>query len=341
MGNSSSYSKAGAVQFYLQGSKHFGRAGFQANSLRFNAADDSADLSGQHIIVTGANRGLGRSMALELSRRRATLHLVCRSREKGEAVLAELRAAGGSAESSLHIVDLTLASEVKRFAAEFEAQRLPLSALILNAGFIAKEHSLTSEGLEPSWATAALQSFLLTGLLLPALARGAAAAPAGRSPGARVVHVSSGGGLTVRLDVADPQALQRAAAFDGALQYAHAKRAQMMLAARWAPLAAAKGIGSYSMHPGWADTPGVQESLPEFRQARVDTLRSEQQGADTAVWLAAAPVLPAGSSGQLFFDRAPAKQHFFMAGTASSAQEEQQLWESCEKASGWAWKGFA
>ena len=43
------------------------------------------------------------------------------------------------------------------------------------------------------------------------------------------------------------------------------------------------------MHPGWADTPGVQESLPGFRRVMHPLLRSAEQGADTMAWLAGAP----------------------------------------------------
>ena len=41
------------------------------------------------------------------------------------------------------------------------------------------------------------------------------------------------------------------------------------------------------MHPGWADTPGIQTSLPAFARVMRPLLRSPDQGADTAVWLAA------------------------------------------------------
>jgi dehydrogenase/reductase SDR family protein 12 len=37
---------------------------------------------------------------------------------------------------------------------------------------------------------------------------------------------------------------------------------QVALTERWSEKCSNKGVGFYSMHPGWADTPGVSKSLP-------------------------------------------------------------------------------
>ena len=62
------------------------------------------------------------------------------------------------------------------------------------------------------------------------------------------------------------------------------------------------GISCNAMHPGWADTPGVEHALPAFHKITRRILRTPEQGADTIVWLAAAS--EAGEiSGKLFLDR--------------------------------------
>ncbi len=53
------------------------------------------------------------------------------------------------------------------------------------------------------------------------------------------------------------------------------------------------------MHPGWADTPGVQDSLPGFQRLTRPILRTPEQGADTLVWLTATEV----PSGGFWLDR--------------------------------------
>ena len=45
-------------------------------------------------------------------------------------------------------------------------------------------------------------------------------------------------------------------------------------------------VNFYSMHPGWADTPAVQNSMPDFYERMKNKFRSPAEGADTVVWLA-------------------------------------------------------
>jgi dehydrogenase/reductase SDR family protein 12 len=339
MGNapSTGYSLVATSQWLLEGTRHYGRRGFEHASRTFVPLTPCPGLT---VMVTGANSGLGKQAALDLAALDAEVHLVCRSQARGEEALAELKLKTQRASGlHLHIVDLSSVAEVKAFGERWNALNLPLHALINNAGFIAPAYALTPEGLEGSWATALCQSYLLSGLLLPSLLRaGSSPAGAARSPPSRVINVSSGGGLTVRCDVKGLHtASARAAKFDGTLQYAHSKRAQMLLSELWAARLPAQQVAVVSMHPGWADTPGVRTSLPDFRERNQATLRTEAQGADTAVWLAAAPTLPSwpAANGQLFFDRALAQQHFPMAGTASTPEEKQQLWEGCAEACKW------
>lgn len=42
---------------------------------------------------------------------------------------------------------------------------------------------------------------------------------------------------------------------------------QVALTEKWAEIYKNKGIGFYSMHPGWADTPGVATSMPGFSKS--------------------------------------------------------------------------
>jgi hypothetical protein len=83
------------------------------------------------------------------------------------------------------------------------------------------------------------------------------------------------------------------------------------------------------MHPGWSDTPGVATALPGFRDRMGDALRSQAQGADTIVWLAAAPEA-AVVTGRFWFDRAPVREDLWGAGTAVDAAQEAALWSLCE-----------
>ena len=59
-----------------------------------------------------------------------------------------------------------------------------------------------------------------------------------------------------------------------------------------------------AVHPGWAKTPGVSESLPTFDKLLGPLLRTPQEGVETLVWLS---TLPEGEpeSGLLWLDRQP------------------------------------
>jgi NAD(P)-dependent dehydrogenase (short-subunit alcohol dehydrogenase family) len=62
---------------------------------------------------------------------------------------------------------------------------------------------------------------------------------------------------------------------------------QVVLANAWAERLAATDVHVASMHPGWADTPGVAADLPTFQKVTRPLLRDTADGADTAVWLVA------------------------------------------------------
>jgi dehydrogenase/reductase SDR family member 12 len=58
------------------------------------------------------------------------------------------------------------------------------------------------------------------------------------------------------------------------------------------------------MHPGWADTMGVQQWMPVFRAVTRPFIRTPEQGADTIVGLGSAPEA-IQSTGWLWQDRRP------------------------------------
>ena len=135
---------------------------------------------------------------------------------------------------------------------------------------------------------------------------------------------------TQKLDVDDLQFEHKP--FNGVVAYAQAKRAQVILTELWAEKLAGSGVTVNAMHPGWADTPGVQTSLPTFRRLAKGSLRTPEQGADTILWLAVTRAV-AGETAKFWFDRRARGTHL-LPRTQSSAHDRQRLWDECVRLSG-------
>ena len=98
----------------------------------------------------------------------------------------------------------------------------------------------------------------------------------------------------------------------------------MILTEEWARSWLEDGIVVNAMHPGWADTPGIESSLSTFYRTTRCLLRSPQEGADTAIWLAAAT--EAGKiSGKFWLDREQHPSHIFRRTRETPAERAQLL----------------
>ena len=82
------------------------------------SVDDIPDLTGRVIIVTGANRGVGRETAKALLLHNGRVYLACRSQEAGEKTIAELKEETGK-EGLFLKLDLANLKSVKSAAEEF------------------------------------------------------------------------------------------------------------------------------------------------------------------------------------------------------------------------------
>ena len=90
------------------------------------------DLSGQVALVTGGGRGIGRSIALALSKAGARLFLTARSGRELESVAAEIRAGGG--EADFLAADLCRAEGVEEVFGALRRRYAALDVLVNNAG---------------------------------------------------------------------------------------------------------------------------------------------------------------------------------------------------------------
>ncbi|XP_032941548.1 dehydrogenase/reductase SDR family member 12 isoform X3 [Catharus ustulatus] len=106
-------------------------------------------------------------------------------------------------------------------------------------------------------------------------------------------------------------------------------RQQVVMTEQWAK--AHRNIHFSVMHPGWADTPAVRSSMPDFYERMKNSLRTDTQGADTVLWLAVSAEATKLPSGLFFQDRQPVPTHLPLAYTHSPPEDEEKLMEVLEE----------
>ena len=133
------------------------------------------DFSGQTIIVTGSNTGLGLEAARHLSRLNADLLILAvRDQAKGEVAKQSILASTGRADTSIEVWDLDMQSyeSIKSFCAR--VSKLPrIDAVLENAGIMTKYFKIVA-GYESTITTNVIGTFLLALGLLPKLRQSAA-----------------------------------------------------------------------------------------------------------------------------------------------------------------------
>jgi NAD(P)-dependent dehydrogenase (short-subunit alcohol dehydrogenase family) len=277
---------------------------------------EDLSMHGRVAAVTGATSGLGEVTATALAMMGARVVLIARDREKAETARRRITSTTGNEDLVVYLGDLSDLSAVRRIVEEIRAREPGLDVLINNAGSLLSERRTSVDGYELTFATMVLGPFVLTRGLLPLLEQ---------SDDARVITVTSGGMYAQALHLDDLQ-MQREP-YRGTVAYARAKRAQVVLTRLWAAQQGGTTVVAHAMHPGWADTPGIEASLPRFHRLIGPLLRTPAQGADTIVWLAAAPEA-GGSTGKLWLDRRP-RAFDRLARTRVSAKDARRLWDAC------------
>ena len=281
----------------------------------------SFDLRGKTVVITGPTSGLGEQVARQLALTGANLVLVARNEEKCARVIAEITPLCTGNTPVFVRAEMGDLESVRSACAAIQQQFTHIDVLIHNAGALLNTRQESPQGIEQTIASHVVGPFLMTTLLLPLM------------NGGRVVTVSSGGMYSSGLPAFDKgESLEMPAhKYGGSKQYAIAKRAQVTLTEMWA--ARVPQTEFVSMHPGWADTPGVQESIPGFRRVTAPILRTASEGADTIAWLAAVSPLP-GRNGTFWSDREIRPTHKTPQSKKLDTEvNRQSLWQQVEQMS--------
>lgn len=304
--------------WFAKGMKEYTKSGYESASKAFIAGDLDVDCRGKSYMITGGNSGIGKCMAHAIAKRGGEVHLVCRNTDSAQQARDEIVRDTGNENIHVHRLDLSQPKEVVQFGKTFTESHSSLHVLINNAGCMVNTREVDTNGLEKNFATNTLGTHLLTSALVPLLSQ---------SEQPRVIIVTSGGMLTQKLAIDDLQSANMKP-FDGTMVYAQNKRQQVVMTEHYARRY--PSIHFSTMHPGWADTPAVRMSMPDFYEKMKNRLRTAEQGADTAVWLAVSDAALRHPSGLFFQDRAPVSTHLPLSWSRASAEQEKTFMSQLE-----------
>lgn len=273
------------------------------------------DLLGRVCVVTGATRGLGLATATALAGMGATVVLLGRDGQRGEAATQRVReAAAPGARVSFVPLDLASFVSVCAAAAEIAATHEAIDVLVNNAGIHLRSRAESQDGFEMTWAVNHLGPFLFTNQLLPQLRA---------AESARIVTVTSRFAMLGRVH---PIEIGTPRASSGLRAYCDTKLANMLFTIELARRLEGSGVTANCVHPGVVATDLMREWPRWIRLTWEWSLRGADDGASPIVRLAASSLV-AGVSG-----------HYFVRGRRASFPRRardpvvaRELWEESER----------
>ncbi len=246
------------------------------------------DLTGRHVLVTGASTGLGEETTRALVAHGARVTMAVRDVAKGRGAADRVRAAVPDASLDLRELDLASLASVHAFAAGFRADHDRLDALVNNAGVMACPRASTADGFELQIGTNHLGHFVLATGLWDLIGEGG-----------RVVALSSAGHRFGDVDLDDPN-FERSE-YEPWVAYGRSKTANALFGVEADRRLRERGAHAYSLHPG-----GIMTELGRhLTEETLGTLSASMpagapmewktvpQGAATTVWALTAPELEA------------------------------------------------
>ena len=221
------------------------------------------------VLVTGANAGLGRECARQLSLRDGIekIYLGCRSVEKAQRAKEALEATTGKSVFEVLLIDVSNLNSVR---AALERLQEPLDALVMNAGGSGGENSidLTDEGVTRKFAVNVLGHALLLEELLKTKRLGQVAIYAGSETARGVPKVGAKRPMLKTTSVEEIASIIDGSFFDDAqdpsVQYAYVK----YVAALWMSSMARKytDVRIVTVSPGGTSGTNAGEFMPPVKK---------------------------------------------------------------------------
>ncbi|CAE6380524.1 unnamed protein product [Rhizoctonia solani] len=254
------------------------------------------DLTGQVIIVTGGNAGVGKETCKALLNKNAKVYLAARSKSRADDAIEWLKAeTNGKAPIFLEL-DLGNLDSIRKAAEEFKSKEQELHILFNNAGvMVPPVEQRTSDGYDLQFGTNVLGHYFFTTLLLPTLIHTAKNSPLAHGH-ARVINTSSSAvyfvpksGITWETLGTDASSIAACKELGTNALYAQSKLGNVLFSNELAKRYADQGIISSSLNPGNLQT-DLQRHLPWLVSKIMSLgLYPASHGALTQLWSGTSP----------------------------------------------------
>lgn len=291
------------------------------------------DLTGKVAIVTGANSGVGLESARVLALVGAKVIIPCRTLEKSNGAIAEIKKAVPRADLVPMQLDLSDLSSIKAFANAFLDLDLPLDILVNNAGIMSCPKSFTKDGFETQFGVNHLGHFYLTQLLTDKIKASA--------PSRVVIVSSSANSQTLGSSGIDFNNLNAEKHYSPATVYGQSKLANILHAKELQRRFDAEGVDVLvtSIHPGNVDTALTRHvsfsmaldmlcSIRNWKASikEITTRKKVTVGASTNVYCA---VSPDAVKGEFYANNAI--NTILLNEQANNQEMAKKLWDISEK----------
>ena len=273
-------------------------------------------------IITGANSGMGKLMAIDLANKGATLIMVCRTREKPNVALNEVSSKTKNQNIDLMTTDLSSQKEIRELANKIKEKYPKIDILINNAGGMNFKYTETIDKIETTFATNHLAYFLLTNLLLNNL---------NESKQARIINVASEASKNAKIDFEDINLKKDYSTFKA---YSQSKLANILftyeLNRRLKDNPKTKNITVNCVHPGNIPQTKLGQGSKLFANfiAKLpkDLILTPEQGVETTLWLSQSKDV-SNISGKYFYK----KQEIKSNPISYDLDVAKRLWDLSEK----------
>ncbi|CAG2103980.1 unnamed protein product, partial [Medioppia subpectinata] len=314
----------GKMQFFV----HLYRGlviAFRDTFMARKQCESKRRLDGQVVVITGANTGIGKETAYQMTLRGAKVIIGCRDESRAENAIKDIKQRNPKADIYSLPLDLSSLQSVRQFVTEITKRETKVDILINNAGIAFTPEWATADGFEMAFGTNHLGHYLLTLSLLPLMKQSI-----GTGRAARVVNVSSC--IHALGNIHFENINLRNGAYHPQKAYAQSKLANVLFTRELARrLGSDSGVNSYSLHPGAVQSEGarhmtgVQKFLVNImlKVMAIDVVK----GCQTSLYCA----LDEGLDNESGFYYDNCQRIDAMVSTATDDKSAQQLWQLSEE----------